>query len=207
MKTRFVWTPKLRSLYPILWEWTGLVQSISRDWARENDCVWWYTERALVGTLAAAAWQCGGQALEEYSEDKGRGAKRYTGRCDLYLYSRSTDFVAEAKLAWCEIGAQSESGMSSAANGLRDARKAARKLNGGADKRIAIAFAVPRYPARQSSQGEKRLSEWQANFRKHFSSGEAGALAWIFPTTTRTLTHEKYVYPGVALVAEEIPWK
>ncbi len=63
MIARYVGTPKVRSLYSVLWTWTGLLGSTAREWVAEDDCMWWYTERALVGTLAAASWMNGGQAL------------------------------------------------------------------------------------------------------------------------------------------------
>ena len=44
-----------------------------------DDSPWAYTERANVGMLAAAAWQLGGVALEEFQHPRSEGA----GRCDL----------------------------------------------------------------------------------------------------------------------------
>src|SRR5258708_9661438 len=71
MIARYVGTPKARSLYSVLGTWTGLLGSTAREWVAEDDCMWWYTERALVGTLAAASWMKVGKLLRNTRARKG----------------------------------------------------------------------------------------------------------------------------------------
>jgi hypothetical protein len=200
MIARHVTTPKLRELHSLLWRWTGLISTTARQWVAEKDCLWWYTERALVSTLAAAAWLDGGQALEEYSNEKGRGRRNYPGRCDLYLYTGSEEFVAEAKLRWCNVGRGSREGIDGVRDQLAAACDDARLLKGYGARRLGMVFAVPRYPASQQTAGHRLLSEWQARL----AGIRAGGLAWSFPLAARELQWKSHAYPGVAVVVREV---
>ncbi len=200
MIARYVGTPKVRSLYSVLWTWTGLLGSTARGWVADDDCMWWYTERALVGTLAAASWMNGGQALEEYSTPKGRGAKKYPGRCDLYLYTGSTKFVAEAKLHWCNVGVSGRGGIDGVKEKLGIACGEARTLTGYGARRLGMVFVVPRYPWSRRSHGYELLSAWQTQLLKL----RVGALAWSLPLAARNLRSTSYVYPGVAVIVREV---
>src|SRR6266446_5202272 len=118
----------LSSLEPVLWEWVYLVESICRQWDWK-DCPWWYTERALIGTLAAAGWYTrGGIALEEYSNYRGKGADRYLGRCDLFVSIGHSEFIAEGKLSWCSVGSRARNGLSDLRKHLVEARADVRSL-------------------------------------------------------------------------------
>ncbi len=200
MTARRVTTPGIRSLHSLLWTWTGLVSTTAREWVAEKDCLWWYTERALVSTLAAAAWVDGGQALEEYSNEKGRGPKRYLGRCDLYLYTASEEFVVEAKLRWCDVGTNSSEGVGGVKEQLKIACNDARDLRGYGARRLGMVFVVPRYPCSQRMKRHRLLSRWQ----KQLTGIRAGALAWTLPLAAQELTWKNHVYPGVAVVVREV---
>lgn len=200
MSARHVGTPKIRSLYSVLWRWTGLLRTTARGWVAEDDCMWWYTERALVGTLAAASWLNGGQALEEYSNRKGRDANKYEGRCDLYLDTGSSEFVAEAKLHWCNVGVNSRTGINGAKKKLRAACDEARMLTGYGARRLGMVFIVPQYPWSQRSQSFQLLSAWQTELMKL----RVGALAWSLPLAARDLRVRGYVYPSVAVIVREV---
>src|SRR5207302_1860045 len=82
----------------------------------------------------------GGQALEEYSSPKGRGSKKYPGRCDLYLYTGSTKFVAEAKLHWCNVGMNGRGGIDGVKEKLDIACGEARTLTGYGARRLGMVF-------------------------------------------------------------------
>jgi len=64
--------PELRQ---ILTNWCALNERFVDDSIRRQpdwtDCAWWCSERANVGVLAAAAWQCGLVALQEYYDCDG----------------------------------------------------------------------------------------------------------------------------------------
>lgn len=82
---------ELRKLKPVLDNWIEIVREYSKAFQNHDAC-WWYTERANVGTLAAAAWRTKGWlALEEYSTSKrGDEAGSKNGRCDLYMAKKIT---------------------------------------------------------------------------------------------------------------------
>ena len=135
MLSKHVIPGRLKSLYSPLWEWVYLVEKICREWSWK-DCPWWYTERALVGTLAAATWYARGVALEEYSNQRRSGAERYLGRCDLYLSMGTTKFIIEAKICWCAIGATARNGGDEVARQLSTARKEVRGLTRYGERRL-----------------------------------------------------------------------
>ena len=65
-----------------------------------DDCLYWYNERATVGSLAGAIWRTGGFAVEEYREPKKRKGKHYMGRTDLWFSLGENNrkcYVVEAK--------------------------------------------------------------------------------------------------------------
>ena len=112
---REVWTGKgMTLLRPVLRYWITLMDRIHEDWSRvqtradgrepQRDFPWWYGERAHVGLLAVAAFQAGGLALEEYSEEKHtREEGTWLGRTDLYLQLGPRNWHIEAKYLWLEL--------------------------------------------------------------------------------------------------------
>src|SRR6266478_8051718 len=73
------------------------------------DCPYWYSERPHVGFLAAAVWQSGGTALEEYGAEKIKERKSNRGRCDIYMRTKNkTAFECEAKRLWLNLGSKPE---------------------------------------------------------------------------------------------------
>jgi hypothetical protein len=69
------------------------------------DCPWWYTERANIGLLAAAATRKGLVTLEEFNDDKVWQRAGYAGRVDLMIWRgpRIKAAAFEAKQAWAHI--------------------------------------------------------------------------------------------------------
>jgi hypothetical protein len=85
--------------------WVGLFRAwrdrLHHDYSvSRGDIGWDYAERSQVGFLAAAAWQVGGAAIEEYGMVKKNPADRrrkYNGRADLWLGFGGRGFALEAK--------------------------------------------------------------------------------------------------------------
>jgi hypothetical protein len=63
----------------------------------KNDKAWSYNERASISMLAAAIWQAGGIAIEEYISVKNRSGKNKNGRVDLWFKMGGFAAVVEAK--------------------------------------------------------------------------------------------------------------
>lgn len=90
----------LEWLQPTLRRWGNFIEEYCE--VHPDDVPYFYTERANVGTLTAAAWSAGCTALEEYQTEKNDGGGVRKGRADLYVYSPTakTSVGIEAKQAW-----------------------------------------------------------------------------------------------------------
>lgn len=86
---------------------SGILHEIFDSWCDINyeyitahnfcDSMYWYNERASVGSLAGAIWRTGGLALEEFSANKSNDENKEMGRIDLYFTQNDICFIAEAK--------------------------------------------------------------------------------------------------------------
>lgn len=201
---------ELKVLKPVLENWITIVSEYSAAF-RSDDACWWYTERANVGILAAAAWRTEGWlALEEYSTTKRSESKGESknGRCDLYLGKKigknhSQSFALEAKRCYIsftrqndggKIGGSIESAWGDAGNLMKDE----------AERRLACTFILP-YIKASDNLHEDALTEKLTKFFDEIKSNlEWDAIAWIFPKHSRTLKNvEGFYYPGVILGIHE----
>ncbi len=199
---RFQAASKLKPLRRVLDNWTSLVSEYSK--CIEDDACWWYTERANIGVLAAAAWRTKGWvALEEYSTLK-RGDEKESknGRCDLYIAkgSHNSSFAFEAKQAWQTIRNPEHQVV---ANRLIGAWNDAGKLNKQeAGTRVAACFIIPRIPMKLASDDfDAQLNLWVKDVLANI---QWDAIAWSFPRNCRQLKNERgRIFPGVMLVLQE----
>jgi hypothetical protein len=199
--TKNVYSGSIRSLRPVLEEWIRLVARYIN--VRPDDNPWWYNERASLSCLAAAAWSNNGIALEEYCTEKGRGAKAWSGRCDLFFQAGNQSFGCEAKQAWCSIGPMARSGIAEADTGLKEACADAKKLRKDEGRRLGLCFAVPYLPEKYGADTENLLQGWL----KELKSLDYSSIAWIFPKNARYHVYEREVYPGVVLLVKEISFQ
>lgn len=85
------------------------ISAVERYTSQFPDNPWSYNERAILSTLAGAAWTMDGWvAMEEFATSKrlrklepgvDHGDKLRNGRCDLFVSSPEASFVFEAKQA------------------------------------------------------------------------------------------------------------
>jgi hypothetical protein len=183
-----------RRFEPFLRKWIALIIQSCKEWDWE-DCPWWTTERALVSTLAAAAWQNGGVALEEYSNEKKRGGIKYSGRCDLYMKISKKDYIAEAKICWPKAGKRARKTKSIIEEALKASERDAKKLRGFEEEKMGIVFAVPMIPKAEGKEISTRIKEWQSLVKRVNST----AMAWVFPQKARKIEYGSYIYPGVSI--------
>lgn len=200
---------ELEVLKPVLENWITIVSEYSAAF-RSDDACWWYTERANVGILAAAAWRTEGWlALEEYSTTKRSESKGESknGRCDLYLGKKSKknhiqSFALEAKRCYisftrqndgAKIGGSLESAWGDAGNLMKDE----------AERRLACTFILPyiKAPNGLSNDISQKLGEFLKKVKDKFGWD---AIAWAFPEQSRAVKDDKgYYYPGVILGIHE----
>ena len=188
---------------------------------------WSYNERAILSTLAGAAWTMDGWvAMEEFATSKrlrklepgvDHGDKLRNGRCDLFVSSPEASFVFEAKQANQPIGARSD-GCSYAYKAMGAAWEDIGDIQvGEADYRFAATFVVPMIPLGEITPEGGTLGDICAKkvegFLKPWLEKTMGCLgkgakhqdfAFVFPNLGNT----DYVmrgrhYPGVVLVLKE----
>jgi len=93
---------KIRSLFPLLKGWISVIHKYLK-YCNWQDCQWWHTERASISSLAAAAWQIGGIAIQEYAVEKGTKKESWSGQCDLYFDIGNQKFACEGKHVECKV--------------------------------------------------------------------------------------------------------
>ncbi|NMZ61032.1 hypothetical protein HBO25_20000 [Pseudomonas nitroreducens] len=214
-------SPELRKL---LNAWVAVIERYTSSF---DDNPWWYNERAILSTLAGAAWTLDGWvALEEFTTVKrlrtlepgvDHGDKLRNGRCDLYVRAPKISFAFEAKQATQSIGRRSDG-----ASYTLQARKAAWDDIGDvqaheADCRFAATFVVPTIPLSEIFPPGGKLGEIctdkVVSLIKAWLEDVLGCIgplskyrdfAFIFPSlgTAEYFSNGRY-YPGVVLVLEE----
>ena len=198
--------PELRQ---VLKEWIFVNNDYVRRWDGW-DAPWWYTERASVSTIAAAAWLAKGIALEEYTTSKTRNINRSRvvsgrGRCDLFVSVRDRrgedrDLIVEAKICWPSLTSGAfrkriKDGLVVACN---DARRTHR--DDGA-RRAGLLIVSPSVPKSQNEHLKELIQEF-VDFIRRQSRQSHCAVAWTFPPVARKLCSDMRprLYPGTAIL-------
>lgn len=196
--------PKLRSLWA---SWLKVQEKYGRE-LQWRDATWLYNERASLSALAAAAWDAGGIALEEFSTDKvslGRRSRRPThgsvrGRCDLYVSLHGREFLIEAKLVWpslrgTTIRSRLQSAMTAALGDVK------RNTTYYGLQRLGVVLIAPTMPERYTGDADALV----ARFVDTLCAVERCAAAWIFPQPARTAFKlEGKFYPGAAILMKPL---
>lgn len=200
---KFKKNSELRKLKPVLETWIKNVQQYSKAFKNDDAC-WWYTERANVGILAAAAWKANWLALEEYSTLK-RGQETVTknGRCDLYITKKDHhgSFAFEAKHAWQTMRSNGVSKITDQLNGAwNDAGKLKKNE---ANTRVAACFVIPKTPASLADDNiDNEILPW---LNLVLDEVPWDAVVWVFPKESRQLKNDTgtRIFPGVLLILQE----
>ena len=212
----------LRGLSPLLVAWLETLKQFCSSSGYTNN-PWWYNEQASVSTLAGAAWKLhdkGWVALEEYSTRK-RGIvpdkkieapkKSVTGRCDLYVSHRSSDFAFEAKQAWQPITKLDCEQKSPKA--MIAAIHAARNLVASeAYARVGLVFTVPHLLVRSVRDGAGQVDRGKvmARVKEWLDTqmlGSFDAYAYYFPRRCNQFISKANgrLFPGVLLTMSYCP--
>ena len=215
---QYVYTPKLKSLRPLLNEWTGIVLRYCAL-SRFCDNPWWFNERATLSTLAGAAWSLPDWvALEEFKtlkrdsvpSTKVEQGQLTPGRCDLYVSNKKYDFAFEAKQAWQSIGKNS-GGMKYVCLAMGKAWTDAGNLDvDEASHRLAATFIVPYIPSVQAKNADdlavrEAVTKWIENLLKELKqSDKLAAVAYVFPAKAKKFRNDNGVaFPGIVLLIQE----
>jgi hypothetical protein len=198
---------RISELKPILEKWCSLNRLYLKE--TQNDCPWWYNERASISILAAAAWKSGHIALEEFSTEKRQSRRdlKGPGRCDLKVRIGTKDFLFEAKQSRLRLSNKPTDGDLKETrrlifNSLRKACVAAGRLRSGAGRRFGICFVSPRISEAEAGYLDKRLDtliDLLGEKRKRYHS-----ISWFFATNWEGLRNKGRIHPGVILLIREV---
>lgn len=136
--------------------------------------------------------------LEEYSTEKGKGRKHWTGRGDLLVQIKKKDYIIEAKQKWISISSKATKGDEKLERSIQGALRGARDATEFKGRRSGLVFAVPYLPDSEIDSVNERLSEWLESLRECDNC----ALAWVFPKEARysSALDDGYLYPGIAVL-------
>lgn len=167
-----------------------------------DDVSWFYNERACVGLLAAAAWQTGYIAVEEYSALKGLEDKQRNGRADLWIYNpKSITLAIEAKFRWAWKVLKPQKLIQKLDEAVRDA-----SCYQGGDKRIGAVFIVPFFPADWETS---QVNEAIEKMLRVVSETNPDAASWCFPKNCRGFRFGEgeleRIFPGIIVVMNVAP--
>jgi hypothetical protein len=196
---------RFHNLQKILSAWVRLNQQYCVS--IPNDTPWSYNERASLSVLAAAVWNAGGEALEEYSTRKGRGQLNRTGRCDVYCHIGTSDFAGESKMDWIGLLAKPESNIFKIEKTLDEACTDAEHLQRHEGRRFGICFASVYLIEGHANKIDERLAKLQKLILKKI---KYDALAWCFPPEVRDsydpikFRGSNYCYPGLFVILREV---
>lgn len=172
---------------------------------------YWFTERASISLLAAAAWRCHWIGIEEYStrkvlasrSDPNQPVDRH-GRCDLYLRSpEGMTFAIEAK----QVVAKPFELDALTSDALRRARNDAQQLFlSEARCRVALTFVVPTLPATSDEHHAEEFDTWLARCQQLVSGPRRRNHAYVFPHIAREFLGpgRRGFWPGVIVIAQRI---
>lgn len=189
----------------LLEEWLLCIEQYC-SLASGDDAPFIYTERANIGVLAGAAWRRGWIALEEFQYQKGyKNKPKWNGRADLYLASKRTEEVIEAKFSWLSLRSP-RSTPAKATKVLDRAIEAAKQTKGGNSnlRCLAVAFLPVWFPSKRSDVLEKKI---QATISE-LSNAEFHALAWCFPKEFRRIENSLGNFmPGIIMVVSNLAYR
>ncbi|MBO0613927.1 hypothetical protein [Thiothrix fructosivorans] len=167
----------------------------------DGDVPYFYKERASVSFLAAAAWQCGWVAMQEFETEKRKPKGRYKawkGRCDLFICSENRSDFIEAKYKQLSLNSKNlvENLDKVLADAVSDAHdsKCRQDINA-----VGVAF-IPFYA---HSKHEHEIDALVEEAISQIKITEADAWAWCFPDSMRRVASDNdYLNPGMIMLAK-----
>ena len=178
------------------------------------DAAHWYTERPNVSILGAAAWRCGGIALQEFKTKKVQDKEHWVGRGDLWVCTDTDgkeEFI-EAKHTFVSLSGAKD-GLSAIRTTMDKATEAAKQARGAQRDVTALAVVFVSLYAPKTSIKKRKIEERVVEIdklikdfcKKLKSIPDYDALAWCFPKETRMLQNKKRsYYPGIAMLVKKI---
>ena len=167
-----------------------------------NDLPYWYIERTNVGFVAQATNSLRLPELEEYSVDRGKGAKKRSGRGDLWFADSSgAEYIAEFKLVWPSIKSEPAIFFRTVNESVDEARTQVLDTeppHGGSPHRLAMVFVIPGVAPTDISQWPSLMPHFLDMVSQPSMCGSEFSIAFEPPGDVPP-TIEKRLYPAIAL--------
>jgi|WetSurMetagenome_2_1015567.scaffolds.fasta_scaffold447464_2 hypothetical protein len=143
----------LEFMRPVLEKWIEINQKYVNEF-ENKDTLYWYNERANVGTLAAAIWKSNGMAIEEYNDEKRLGGEKWQGRVDLFYKYNEKEIISEAKILWLDYPTELNyiNAIKYQLQSANDATRCSTTPYGNKYEGIGILFIVPYWKERNSKE-------------------------------------------------------
>lgn len=196
-------------------KWCDVSRKYSERWKKNgkwDDVHWWYRERTHIGFFAAAVWQTGGVAIEEYGTGKKKGQKKYKGRCDLCFSLVDEHYIVEAKHVRSKLPPPNKSLKTHEIKrvkqpilkALREACENARAMP-EEHSRMGFVFVTPDLIKNVKNSPTHSIEIWKELIEKDPEFVECLFIAWNFPSDAREFTvkygNRSYYNPGTAIFA------
>jgi hypothetical protein len=167
-----------------------------------------HTERTDIGILASAVSSVGGTSLQEFQWTKAKKNRTQgNGRADLWIYleaGRSKSEFVEVKRKWLSLN--SNDSIVRIADILATARTDARRTqNRDKDTRCVGLSFVPTYIQKSKiAEVPDKIQDLVAAIHSGREQIGYDAFAWCFPAADQKFADERYIVPGIILLASLI---
>lgn len=189
-------------LRQLLLEWRKLAADPIWKDEEQQDCSWWYGERASVSQLAGAAWSLRGWAMQDFAWQRQR--PRSYAQIDLCVEHRKLGlrFIAETKEIWPRLN-QPDALAKAVDRAFKATAGELERVKPDDWERMMFVFVAPWISVRRTMD-EVPTDSTITDFVSTFADID-GAVVWTFPRWARmcrlpSREHWTY-YPGVALIA------
>ncbi len=187
----------MRDFAPIFQNWFEIHQTYKWN---NTDPLYWYNERANVGTFAGAVWRSGFHALEEYSstkrpdEDQDKNFEKL-GRVDLWIYPNEMEYVIEAKQVREKVGDNFSGVINSALK--KAVGDVAKSTEGGLVnvKYLGLTFIIPMLTAADRDD----YTGWFKNYTDTSKEVKCDFFANWFQDVPLPIRDDKLAQPGISV--------
>jgi hypothetical protein len=164
-----------------------------------GDAIYWYNERANIGSFAAALARNKISVIEEYSCLKGKGADKGPGRVDLSFCYRKQWYLVESKIKWLSLTPKGRNLKNINIKACEDAKRSWQQATYTIP--LGLTFVVPSI----GPQYKERITECVQAIIKQLENDNSHAFwAYCAPGRLRelqTAAESKNYYPMVFLLA------
>lgn len=183
--------------YALLKSWHKILKVYEEN---IRDLPYYYIEPTNIGFLSLAAYRIGAISIEEYSTFRGKGAKRYSGRADLWIQSKGgITHDIEGKKDWIALNSKN---VATKINSLL--KKSKDNINNLSEKSncsIALVFLIP-YFSKDKESDLRPFIKQMLNIKSH--NGDFAAVHFCDEQIWREMEVKGKFYPGIAVVGKYV---